>query len=39
MIVKRLEQRIQVLLYINKVIIVIIIIIIIIITIISQHTT
>ena len=38
MIVKRLEQRIQVLLYINKVIIIIIIIIIII-TIISQHTT
>ena len=37
MIVKRLEQRIQVLLYINKVIIIIIIIIII--TIISQHTT
>ena len=36
MIVKRLEQRIQVLLYINKVIIIIIIIII---TIISQHTT
>ena len=35
MIVKRLEQRIQVLLYINKVIIIIIIII----TIISQHTT
>ena len=34
MIVKRLEQRIQVLLYINKVIIIIIII-----TIISQHTT
>ena len=34
MIVKRLEQRIQVLLYINKVIIIIIIII----TIISQHT-
>ena len=39
MIVKRLEQRIQVLLYINKVISIIIIIIIIIITIISQHTT
>ena len=38
MIVKRLEQRIQVLLYINRVIIIIIIIIIII-TIISQHTT
>ena len=38
MIVKRLEQRIQVLLYTNKVIIIIIIIIIII-TIISQHTT
>ena len=38
MIVKRLEQRIQVLLYINKVIIIIIIIIFIII-IISQHTT
>ena len=37
MIVKRLEQRIQVLLYINKVIIIIIIIIII--TIMSQHTT
>ena len=37
MIVKRLEQRIQVLQYINKVIIIIIIIIII--TIISQHTT
>ena len=37
MIIKRLEQRIQVLLYINKVIIIIIIIIII--TIISQHTT
>ena len=37
MIVKRLEQRIQVLLYINRVIIIIIIIIII--TIISQHTT
>ena len=36
MIIKRLEQRIQVLLYINKVIIIIIIIII---TIISQHTT
>ena len=36
MIVKRLEQRIQVLLYINKVIIIIIIIII---TIMSQHTT
>ena len=36
MIVKRLEQRIQVLLYINRVIIIIIIIII---TIISQHTT
>ena len=35
MIVKRLEQRIQVLLYINKVIIIIIIII----TIMSQHTT
>ena len=35
MIVKRLEQRIQVLLYINRVIIIIIIII----TIISQHTT
>ena len=38
MIVKRLEQRIQVLLYINRVIIIIIIITIII-TIISQHTT
>ena len=37
MIVKCLEQRIQVLLYINKVIIIIIIIIII--TIIGQHTT
>ena len=36
MIVKCLEQRIQVLLYINKVIIIIIIIII---TIIGQHTT
>ena len=36
MIVKRLDQRIQVLLYINKAIIIIIIIII---TIISQHTT